>query len=61
MEKQILKTDLGAGGLLKSIYLKMINDIKNMFIYIQQGQRDNLQQYHELENRVLILCWKTIP
>ena len=36
MEKQILKTDLGAGGLLKSIYLKIINDIKDMFIYIQQ-------------------------
>ena len=47
MEKQILKTDLGAGGLLKSIYLKMINDIKDMFIYIQQGHWINLNWAHK--------------
>ena len=35
--RQILKTDLGAGGWLKCIYLKVIYDIKDIFINIQQG------------------------
>ena len=37
LERQILKTDLGAGGWLKSIYLKVIYDIKAIFINFQQG------------------------